>query len=107
MTHGSAEAHLSLEVRSRAKGHMAAPEPTSIGRRCLEPYDMWQHWSPSQQGGEVRSYGAHGNAKAHLPGDEIRSHRIHDSTGAHLSKEARSGAIGRVIACGCMSCYLS
>jgi hypothetical protein len=29
---GSTGAHLSKEVRSGAAGHMAAPEPTSIGR---------------------------------------------------------------------------
>jgi hypothetical protein len=30
-THGSTGAHLNKEVRSGAVGHMAAPEPTSIG----------------------------------------------------------------------------
>jgi hypothetical protein len=33
--------------------HMAAREPTSAGRRGLEPEDTWQYQSPPQPGGEV------------------------------------------------------
>jgi hypothetical protein len=40
---GSTGAHLSKEVRSRATGHMAAPEPTSVGRYSLKLQLMWQH----------------------------------------------------------------
>jgi hypothetical protein len=36
-THGSAGAHLSWEVRSRAIGHVAASELASAGRRGPEP----------------------------------------------------------------------
>jgi hypothetical protein len=39
---------------------------------------MWQHQSPPQ------------------PGGEVRSHRTRGSAGAHLSREVRSGAIGHV-----------
>jgi hypothetical protein len=36
-TRGSAGAHLRQETRSGAIGHVAAPEPTSTGRRGLKP----------------------------------------------------------------------
>jgi hypothetical protein len=41
-TRGSAGAHLSKEVRSRAAGHMVAPEPTSAGRCGPKLQLMWQ-----------------------------------------------------------------
>jgi hypothetical protein len=41
---------------------------------------MWQHWSSPHQGGKIWSRGTRG------------------STRAHLSKEARSGAAGHVVA---------
>jgi hypothetical protein len=72
MTHDSAGTHLSLKVRSGAIGHVAALEPSSVGRRSPE--------SPPQAGGEVRSR-------------EARS-----SAGAHLNREARSGALEHVTA---------
>jgi hypothetical protein len=62
-----------------AVGHVAAPEPTPTGRRGPKTQDTWQHQSPPQPGGEVRSYSTHG------------------STRTHLSREARSGAIGHVV----------
>jgi hypothetical protein len=37
VTHGGAKAHLSWEVRSGATGHVAALEPTSVGRRGPTP----------------------------------------------------------------------
>jgi hypothetical protein len=77
-THGSTRAHLSKEARSRAKGHVAAPELTSARRRGSGPRDTWYHRSSPRQGGEVQSWGTHG------------------SIGAHLSKEARSEAMGHV-----------
>jgi hypothetical protein len=40
-TRGSIEAHLINEVRSRAEGHVAAPELTSVRRRGLGPWDTW------------------------------------------------------------------
>jgi hypothetical protein len=58
-----------------AVGHVAASESTSVERRGPEPYDMWQHQSPSQMGGEVRSYRTRGNAGAHLS-REMRSEDI-------------------------------
>jgi hypothetical protein len=61
-------------------GHMAAPEPTSVGRRGPELRNMWQRWSSTQKGDEARGHGPHG------------------STGAHLSREMRSGAVGYVAA---------
>jgi hypothetical protein len=61
-------------------GHVAAPEPTSVGRRGPEVRNMWQRWSSTQQGGEARGHVTRG------------------STGAHLSKEVRSGAAGHVAA---------
>jgi hypothetical protein len=92
-------AHLSREVRSRATGHVAALEPTSVGKRGLEPQNTWQRWNPRQSG------------------DEVWSHRIRGSTRAHLSQEARPGAylswevrfrvIGHVATCGYTLCYLS
>jgi hypothetical protein len=33
----SVRAHLSQEAKSRVIGYVAAPEPTSTGRRCSEP----------------------------------------------------------------------
>jgi hypothetical protein len=41
-TCGSAGAHLSREARSGATGHVAAPEPTSAGRRGPELQGTWQ-----------------------------------------------------------------
>jgi hypothetical protein len=70
----------SREVGFGAVGHVAAPEPTSVGMRGPEPYDMWQHRSPPQSIGEVWS------------------HRTHGSTGAHLGRVVRFGAVGHVAA---------
>jgi hypothetical protein len=61
-------------------GHMAAPEPTSAGRRGPELRNTWQRQSSTQQGGEARGHVTRG------------------STGAHLSKEVRSDAAGHVAA---------
>jgi hypothetical protein len=59
---------------------VAAPEPTSTGRRGPELRNTWQRQSLTQQGGEARGHVTRG------------------STGAHLSKEVRSGAVGHVVA---------
>jgi hypothetical protein len=64
-THGSTGAHLVKEVRSRAKGHMAASELTSVRRRCLGPWDTWRHRSSPLQGYVVRSYRLCGRAWMH------------------------------------------
>jgi hypothetical protein len=42
VTRGSTRAHLSKEVRSRAAGHMVAPEPTSAERCGLKLQLVWQ-----------------------------------------------------------------
>jgi hypothetical protein len=57
---------------------MAAPDPTSVGRRGSKLGNAWRHRSSTQQGDEARGHGPCGN------------------TGAHLSKEGRSGAMGHV-----------
>jgi hypothetical protein len=64
-TRGSTRAHLSKEVRSRAEGHVAAPELTSARRRGPGPWDTWQLRSPPLQGGVVRSYNIRGSAWMH------------------------------------------
>jgi hypothetical protein len=76
----SAGAQLSRDARSRAEEHVAAPKPTSVGRRSPELRNVWRRRSSTQQG------------------DEARGHRSHGSTGAHLSKEVRSGVAGHVAA---------
>jgi hypothetical protein len=42
-TCGGAGAHLCREARSRAIGHVAAPEPMPAGGQGLELHIMWQH----------------------------------------------------------------
>jgi hypothetical protein len=79
--------------------HVAVPEPTLAERQGLELEDMWQRWSPPQPGGEVWSRGRRGSAGAHLS-QEVRFR-------AHLYREARSEAIGHVVARGCTPCYFS
>jgi hypothetical protein len=44
-TCGSARAYLSKDVRSRAAGHVTAPEPTLVRRRGSELRDTWWHRS--------------------------------------------------------------
>jgi hypothetical protein len=88
VTCGSAKAHLSREVRSGAKGHVAVPEPISTRRRGLELQVTLQRRGPPQ------------------PGGKIRSHRTHGSAGAHLGREAMSGVVRHVAVRGCMPCYL-
>jgi hypothetical protein len=61
-------------------GHVAAPEPTSVGRRGPELRNAWRRRSSTQQGDEAQGHGPRG------------------STGAHLSKEVRSEATGHVAA---------
>jgi hypothetical protein len=50
-TYGSAEAHPSKEARSRATGHVTAPELTSARRRGPRPWDTWWCRSLPLQGG--------------------------------------------------------
>jgi hypothetical protein len=40
-TRGNARAHLSMEARSEATGHVMPPEPTSVGRCGLKLQLMW------------------------------------------------------------------
>jgi hypothetical protein len=74
-TCGGTGAHLDREVRSGTVRHVAASEPTSVGRRDLR---------------------ACGSIKVHLNKDPRSGAR--DSTRAHLGRELRSWAIGRVAA---------
>jgi hypothetical protein len=68
---------------------MAAPEPTSAARKGLGPRDTWQHRSPPQQGGEVWGHETRGSGEG------------------NLGREAKSGAVGHVIARGGTPCSLS
>jgi hypothetical protein len=65
-TCGGAGAHPSREVGSGAIGHVAAPEPSSAGRRGPELLDTWRRRSPPEQGGGVWSYRTHGGSGALL-----------------------------------------
>jgi hypothetical protein len=67
-----------VPTEPEAMGHVAAPEPTSVGRRGPELSNTWQRRSSTQQAGDARGHGTHG------------------STGAHLGGKARSGAAEHV-----------
>jgi hypothetical protein len=79
------------ELSSRGGGrcHVAAPKPTSTGRRGPELRNTWQRRSPTQQGGEVWDRGTRGGS------------------GAHLCREVWSEGTACVAARGCMPCSLS
>jgi hypothetical protein len=81
-THGSTGAHIVKEARSKADGHVTALELTSASRRCLGPWDTWQHQSSPQHRGKVRGHGTCGGAGAYL----CREVWTRGSTGAHLSE---------------------
>jgi hypothetical protein len=84
MTCGSAGVHLNQEARSEAIGHMTALEPTSAWRWGPEPRGMWQHQSPPQMWGEVRSHMTCGSTGAHLSSErEVQSHRARGSAWMH------------------------
>jgi hypothetical protein len=51
---GGTGAHLSLEVRPGAAGHMTMSKPSSTGRSDLKLQNTWQCRSPPRQGGEVQ-----------------------------------------------------
>jgi hypothetical protein len=61
----SAKPFFTLEVCGphRVVGHVAVPEPSRVGRRCPVPWDIWQRWSPPEQGGRIQSHGTRGNAR--------------------------------------------
>jgi hypothetical protein len=101
----------------RGRGHVAAPEPTSAGRRGPELRNMWQQWSSPlgeaypgamehvaapeptttrRRGPELRN--AWRRRSSTQQEDEARGHGPRDSTGAHLSKEVRSEAAGHMTA---------
>jgi hypothetical protein len=77
MSYGNVGAHPSREVRSRATGHVATPEPTSAGRGGLELHDTLQRQSPPRQGGEVQSYKTHGSVWMHIMHDTDSGPRAH------------------------------
>jgi hypothetical protein len=94
---------------------MSPPPPR--GRQGLEPWGTWQHRSPPEQGGEVRSLVTHGTTGA-LPsrearsgalrhvvapepcqvGGEVRNHGARGNAGSRFDREAGSRAIGQVAA---------
>jgi hypothetical protein len=112
--HGSTGALISGR---QGRGHVVAPDPTSVGRRGSELRNTWQHRSsplgevdPGAMGHmaapELTSAGRRGpelrnawrrRSSTHQ-GDEAQGHGPRGSTGAHLSKEARSGAMGHAVA---------
>jgi hypothetical protein len=59
--------------------HVAAPEPSLVGRQGVELQGTWQRQSPPRQGGHVQGHVTCGSARA------------------HLSREARFGAIGHMV----------
>jgi hypothetical protein len=96
---------------------VAAPEPTSAGRRGPELRNTWQRWnsplgdadagamkhmaapeptSRGRRGPELRN--AWRRRSSTQQGDEARDHGSRGSTRAHLSMEVRSGAAGHVAA---------
>jgi hypothetical protein len=96
---------------------MAAPEPTSAGRRGSELRNTWQrHSSPlgeAEPGAmghvappEPTSAGSQGSELRNMcqrrsttqQGGEAQGHRPHGSTGAHLNKVVTSGAMGHMAA---------
>jgi hypothetical protein len=103
----------------RVTGHVTVNEPPSPprGRQGLEPWGTWQHRSPPEQGGEVRSLVTHGTTGA-LPsrearsgalrhvvapepsqvGGEVRNHGARGNAGSRFDREAGSRAIGQVAA---------
>jgi hypothetical protein len=76
------------EVGSGAIRHVAH-KPSTVERWGPEPWYMWRRWSPSSQGGGVRSRWTRGNP------------------GAHIGWEARSNTVGHVTARECMPRSLS
>jgi hypothetical protein len=70
----------SQEGRAPSRGRCGSTKTPLSGRQSPEPCHTWLHWSSSRQGGKDQSRGTRGSA------------------GAHLSKEARSGAAGHVVA---------
>jgi hypothetical protein len=66
-TCGSTKALHDREARSKAIGHVTAPEPSPARRQDPEPQDTWQYRSPPQQKGEVRSCRTRGSTPCALP----------------------------------------
>jgi hypothetical protein len=80
-----------------AMGHVVASEPTLAGKCGSKLQDMWQHWSPPRQGGEVRCHGDMWQRQS-LPQQEgnVRCCRAPGSVRAHFGREAGSGAAWHV-----------
>jgi hypothetical protein len=105
---------------------MVTPEPSLSGRRDPEPLDMWQCWSPPNQGDGIQSYYTRGDIGA-LPMREAGSGATgHVATSGpslsrrrdpkaldtwqprdHLGWETGSGATGHVATRGCTPHSLS
>jgi hypothetical protein len=83
----------------RAVEHVAASEPSQVGKRGPVPWDTWQHWSPPEQGGRIQSRETHGSPRAWPEqGGWIQSHGIRGSVRALPSREVGSRAVGYVAA---------
>jgi hypothetical protein len=101
----------------QGRGHVAAPEPTSVGRRGPKLRNTWQRRSsplgeaePGAMGHvaapEPTSAGSRGpelrntwqRRNSTQQGGEVWGHKTRGSTRAHLNKEVRSGAVGHVAA---------
>jgi hypothetical protein len=90
-TRGRAGAHFSREVRSGAKGHVAAPNLTSARRRGPVPRDTWQRRSLPRQGREVRSRGTRDHAETHLS-RKMRSEAAGHMAAPELTSTERRGS---------------
>jgi hypothetical protein len=98
-THGSAKALPSREVGYDVMGHVAALDPSRAGRQDPEPWDTWQRWSPSEQGGRIQSCGTHPEPwdtwqrwSPPEQGGRIQSCGTHGNAGALLSRETGTRA---------------
>jgi hypothetical protein len=106
--HGIRDSTEALLSGRRGRGHVAAPEPTSTGRRGPELRNTWQRRSSTPQGGETRVHGTCGVTGAHLD-SKVRSGgcRTRGGFGAHLCRQMWFDATAYVAACGSTPCSLS
>jgi hypothetical protein len=92
---------------------VAAPEPTSPGRRGPELRNMWQRRSSPLGEAEPGAMGHVTASEPTLAGrrgpelGEVRGRGTRGSSEAHLCREVWSEATSYVAARGCTSCSLS
>jgi hypothetical protein len=70
-------------------GSTEAPPP-HIGRRDSEPRGTWQHWSPLELGGRVRTCGTRGSTRA-FPSCEVRFGAAESVVAPEPSRARRQG----------------